>query len=342
MGTNLFFLRVIGPALPDVVRDLTLGLVALYVALWLVLLGIRVWPGDRRQDAPTPWRRHDRAIIWMGNAALIAGFWLCSPYPEESLRLMAVIFRCATVTVEVLGTIERPPARPRLALAPLAMPLATALYFVVHWERYSLALVLFLVAYAYVVRELGRIVQGSVDRAYAARLAAEAALVQVAAERDAKTRFLASASHDPGQPLQAARLFFDQAMRSPDAARREAAARRVTWAFDATEQLLRQMLDHLRLESGVVEPHLSQVALGPLIARIAEMNEPAARLAGVTLLAMPSRLQATADATLVESALGNLVSNAIRHAKARHVLIGARRRAGRVRLWVVDDGVGGC
>jgi len=70
------------------------------------------------------------------------------------------------------------------------------------------------------------------------------------------------------------------------------------------------------------------------------LNEPAARLAGVTILALPSRLLAAADASLTERALGNLVANSIRHAKAHRVLIGARRRLGRIRLWVIDDGVG--
>ena len=70
------------------------------------------------------------------------------------------------------------------------------------------------------------------------------------------------------------------------------------------------------------------------------MNEPAARLSGTDIVAMPGRVEAMADPALVERVLGNLVGNAIRHAKARRVLVGARRRADRVRVWVIDDGVG--
>jgi signal transduction histidine kinase len=240
----------------------------------------------------------------------------------------------------MLGTIERPPAKPPLAYAPMALPLSSAAYYALHWEPYSPVLILFLLSYALVVWQLGRILQGAVDRAYADRRTAEAALAQVAAERDAKTRFLTSASHDLGQPLQAARLFFDQAMRARTAARRTQAARKVAWAFDASEQILRQMLDHLKLEAGAVAPRLADVAVGPLIARLAELNEPAARLAGVELRALPSRLAARGDPALIERALGNLVANAIRHAKGRRVLVGARPSAGGVRLWVIDDGVG--
>jgi len=327
------------PGTPSHARDIAVGMGATLVVVWLGLLALRLAPRNAGRDEAS-WRRHDQAIMWLGNVATIAGFWLLLPYGDEALRLMAVIFLFGPVMVEVLVSIQRPPAPERFPLAPLTLQASTALYFLVHWERYSAAMILFSAAYGFVVVSLGRIVQRSVNRAYAARQAAEAALAQVAAERDAKTRFLVSASHDLGQPLQAARLFFEQTLRSRTAAQRQAAAGKVAWAFDATEQLLRQILDHLRLESGAVAPHMGQVAVGPLIARIAEMNEPAARLAGAELVALPSRLAANADPALAERALGNLVGNAIRHAKARRVLIGARRAAGRVRLWVIDDGVG--
>ena len=38
--------------------------------------------------------------------------------------------------------------------------------------------------------------------------------------------------------------------------------------------------------------------------------------------------------------IGNLVTNAIRHAQGERILIGARRARGRAELWVIDDGNG--
>jgi signal transduction histidine kinase len=339
IGTTAFVVARTEPGLPQLNFDIAVGSSALLVAAWLALLGPRLLPANRGRPE-TAWRRHDQAIMWLGNAGTVIGFWSLLPYGDDALRLMAVIFLFGPVMVEVLVSIQRPPALERFPLAPLTLQASTALFFLVHWQRYSAAVILFSAAYGYVVVTLGRIVQRSVNRTYAARQAAEAALKEVAAERDAKTRFLTSASHDLGQPLQAARLFFDQAMRSRTSAQRAAAAAKVGWAFDATEQLLTQMLDHLKLESGTIAPDMAPAPVGPLIARIAELNEPAARLAGAELIALPSRLSVQADAKLAERALGNLVANAIRHAKARRVLIGARRWGGRVRLWVIDDGVG--
>jgi len=337
--SSLSLLRLV-PTLPAWRMIAAAVLLALLIGGWATLLGLRL----RRESSPgqrTDQReREGRAIVWMTNGALIGGFWLCMPYADPGLRMIVVMFHCSVVTGEVLGVVQRRASHRPIAYAPITLPLSSALYYAAHWERWSLLLIVFLVSYAIVVRQLGHAFQGSVDRVHTARQAAEAALVQVAAERDAKTRFLASASHDLGQPLQAARLFFDQAIRGANAAQRTAAAGKVTWALDATEQLLRRMLDHLRLESGAVAAEMGPVAVGPLIARVAEMNEPAARLAGVSLHALPSGLQAAADPALAERALGNLVANAIRHGKARKVLVGARRRAGRVRLWVIDDGTG--
>jgi signal transduction histidine kinase len=339
IATTWFVVDRTGPALPALNRDLALGVGAVLIVSWLAVLILRFWPGHREQP-DSQWRSHGLAIMWMGNFATVAGFWLMLPYGDEALRLMAVIFLFAPVMVEVLASIRQPPAPEGFAVAPLTLQASTTLYFLVHWERYSPAVILFSIAYGVVLVILGRLVQRSVNRTYEARQAAETALKALAAERDAKTRFLASASHDLHQPLQAARLFFDQAMAGRTAGQRRAAARKTAWAFDATEQLLSQILDHLRLEAGAVTPSIDRVAVGPLISRIAEMSEPAARLAGTELVALPSRLQARADPALAERALNNLVANAIRHAKARRVLIGARRSAGRVRLWVIDDGVG--
>jgi len=327
----------VGPSLPASNRYIIQALAAVFVGGWLVQLVRPTPPHGRGRVA---WPFSSNFVIWGGIALLTGAFWLWMPYADEQVMLACVICQICTVTVYIMTTIEPPPSRPRPRFETVVFPVSIALYLVVHPTAYSPPLVVFIGCYAVTILLLQRFVQHAVDEAYAARLAAETALVQVAAERDAKTRFLASASHDLGQPLQAARLSFDQVLRSTDPTQRERAVRRVGWAFDTTEQLLRRILDHLRLESGIIEAKVRPVAVGPLIARVAELHEPAARLAGVEIVVLPSRLQALADPELLERALSNLVVNSLRHAKARRVLIGARRHAGRVRLWVIDDGVG--
>lgn len=327
----------VGPDLPSLNRYVVQAWCAVFVVGWLVLLAR---PTPASGLGRVAWPFSSPFVVWGGIVLLSGAFWAWMPYADESVMLACVICQVCTVTVYIMTTIEPPPSHGRPPLAPMALPISIGLYLIVHPTRFSFALVVFIGCYALTILLLQRFVQHAVDEAYAARRAAETALVQVAAERDAKTRFLTSASHDLGQPLQAARLSFDQLLRTADPTQRDRAARRVGWAFDTTEQLLRRMLDHLRLESGTIEARVERTAVGPLIARIAELHEPAARLAGVEIVVLPSRLAALADPELLERALSNLVVNSLRHAKARRVLIGARRHAGRVRLWVVDDGVG--
>jgi signal transduction histidine kinase len=326
---------VVGPTLPRE-RLLAIAIVnGVYIAAWASLLVWMLRRGDARGR-----RIFNRAVAWGGNLGLTVLFWLAMPYASEDVRLASVAGLFATAAMQVGVAIERPPAARWMALSPVALPVALGLYFLTHSDSYRWFLAPFCFAHAVNTAALHGIIQRAVNRAFAARRTAESALAQAAAERDARTRFLASASHDLGQPLQAARLSFDQALRSPDAGRRAAAVRRADWAFDAMEELLRRILDYLRLDAGAVAPNLRPTPLGPLISRVAEINEPAARLANVEIVALPSRLAAAADAELTERALGNLVGNAIRHAKARRVLIGARRTGECVRVWVIDDGVG--
>jgi len=327
----------VGRDAPVLNRDLVVATTGAYALIWLILLTPSVGP----DPAARLRRRRNVRLIGLGGAlAIIISSWLIGPYVDEADRLVAIVFQMGAVSMQVLGSVRRAPDRGRPDLVPVMIPASLGAFYAVHWGPYSAAIIAFAITYGFVTLTLRDALQRAVDRADTAREAAEVALVRVAAERDAKTRFLASASHDLGQPLQAARLFFDQAMRGRDAKRRQAAAQRVTWALDSTEQLLRQMLDHLRLESGAVEAHVAPVAVGPLIARIAEMNEPAARLAGMAVLALPTRLTAFADVALAERVLGNLVANSVRHAKGSRVLVGARRHGDRVRLWVIDDGAG--
>jgi signal transduction histidine kinase len=169
----------------------------------------------------------------------------------------------------------------------------------------------------------------------------ERALAAVAAERDAKTQFIAAASHDLGQPLQAASLFFDQTLRAPNAVQRSQAADGVRKAFESADQLLSHMLNHLRLEADAVDPQFVRLSVGPVMARIAAQFSPAANAAGITIKVVHTGLKLWMDRVLLERALGNLVNNAIEHSGATRIVMGLRGAGSDfVRIWVLDDGRG--
>ena len=333
MGLVHVWLGHIIPPASLVLYDLIFG----GFILWWT--GSIIWQRVRRtgtDDTADAWYCHTLSVFWVGNAAVVATFWISMSYASEALQLLVTMMCLGTMTVEAIGTVRTPTygrRGPWGTLAPLGVPVGLIAWYAQSGAEFAIPVIAWLIAFCATLLIMRETLQRSVDAAWRAKRAAESA-------RDARSQFLASASHDLAQPLQAARLFFDQVLQGSEGALRDRAIRNVRWAFDTTEHLLGQMLDHLQLESGKVTARIEPVALGPLVAGVAEMHEPAARLARLDIVAMPSRLIAQCDRTLTERALGNLVSNAIRHAKASRLLIGVRRHRGRVRIWVVDDGAG--
>lgn len=198
----------------------------------------------RFEDTPDGWYPHTLQVFWFGNVATVAASWFTMPYAPAEMRLVNAMLCVSPVVVEVIGTVRNPTYGRRGlmgALAPLGIPAGLSAWYLLSDDSQRYAVVFFYVAFTAALLLLREFLQNTVDAAYAAKAEAESA-------RDAKARFLAAASHDLGQPLQAARLFFDQAMRAPEGPARIKATARVMWAFSSMEQQLRQMLDHLKLE----------------------------------------------------------------------------------------------
>jgi signal transduction histidine kinase len=331
-----FWTIELGPALPRarLIASTVLfgGLIAFHI---VSVARTRMKPGFT-DDTPDGWRRHTLTGISLGAFVIVALVWLTLPYEDESGRLLGVLFCQAWVAGAAIGTVKRPrgpPASLWRRIVPGIVPAGIIGFYLTHPSAYTLPVILFSVAFCALMLLLRSVVQATATMVWRAKGEADA-------QRDAKARFVASASHDLGQPLQAARLFFDQAIRSSDPAARTRATASAEAAFDAVERQLQRMNEYLRLEAGAVSARFADVAAGEPIARAAALAEAAAARAGVALHVVSSRLWARADADLIERALSNLIDNALRHAKARRLLIGARSHGPRVRLWVIDDGVG--
>ena len=166
-----------------------------------------------------------------------------------------------------------------------------------------------------------------------ARAAAEAA-------NRAKSQLLAAASHDLRQPLHALGLYVAAlAARAQDAEWRPLVMN-VESAANALEIQFAQLIDLSRLDAGALAPERSDVALGPLFARIRTEFAPQAAARGLSLRIVPTKLVVDSDPALLERIVGNLVANGIRYTNRGGVLLGARPRGDRVAIDVVDTGIG--
>ena len=156
----------------------------------------------------------------------------------------------------------------------------------------------------------------------------------------AKSRFLAAASHDLRQPMQALRLYLDTLDRRIDDSLDRRILGGALQALAAGEDLLRNFLDVSVLESGILKPDMSDLPVADVMADLAAECGVLARDKGLELRMVGSNLRVRSDATLLKRLLRNLLTNAIRYTSAGRVVVGCRRKGAFVRIEVWDTGIG--
>lgn len=156
----------------------------------------------------------------------------------------------------------------------------------------------------------------------------------------AKTRFLAAASHDLRQPLQALNLFvYALEGKERDEEKREIISM-IRNSLDSLKELLNTLLDISKLEAGVVQANMKDFPAGPMIERIRSELTAIAWANDLELKTVASSAVVHSDPSLLETIVRNLVDNAIKYTEQGKVLVGCRRRDGRVRFEVWDTGAG--
>lgn len=155
-----------------------------------------------------------------------------------------------------------------------------------------------------------------------------------------KTRFLAAASHDILQPLNAARLYSTSLMERVPNTPQAALAENIDASLEAVEDILTTLLDISRLDGGALAPQWSPVAVDDLFTQLAREFGPVAREKGLDLRFMPCSLSVRSDRRLLRRLLQNLVSNAVKYTPSGRVLVGTRRRQAQLSVEVWDTGIG--
>jgi signal transduction histidine kinase len=155
-----------------------------------------------------------------------------------------------------------------------------------------------------------------------------------------KTRFIAAASHDILQPLNAARLFTSSLV---ERARQEEHSRLVgsiDASLESVEEILTALLDISRLDAGALQPELSVFRIDEIIDTLSLEVSAGADARGIDFTTVPCSLSVRSDRRLLRRALQNLLSNAIKYAPGRQVLFGCRRVGDSLRIEVHDTGPG--
>jgi signal transduction histidine kinase len=157
---------------------------------------------------------------------------------------------------------------------------------------------------------------------------------------EAKTRFLAIASHDIRQPMQAINLLSGAlaAQSLPMPAIRISTL--LAEAIEGLNTLLDALLDISRMDAGLVTPQIRLFPVDELLSHIEEQAFPSALAKGLRLRRVRTTATITSDYGLLERLLEQLVANAIRYTQEGGVVFGVRRRTGQMRIEVWDSGLG--
>lgn len=169
----------------------------------------------------------------------------------------------------------------------------------------------------------------------------ETARAKADAANHDKTRFLAAASHDLLQPLNAARLYTSTLIERAKLTGLADLANSIEASLTAVEDIMSALLDISRIDSGALKPAPAPVAAQNLLKKIEVEFGPMARERNITLRIVATDSTVLVDRTLVGRIVQNLVSNAIKYTMpGGKVLVGLRRRGSRMRLDVIDTGIG--
>jgi len=175
------------------------------------------------------------------------------------------------------------------------------------------------------------------------RVEAELIVARQAADRanQAKSRFLATASHDLRQPLQTLSLLnstLRRAFTDPDAVQ---ILTQQEQAIDGMSRLLNALLDISKLESGAIKPDPTDFAVAALFEELRLEFQGLADSKGLSFEVIPCEDCVHSDRSLVEQILKNLVSNALECTRRGSVALRClQQQPSLVRIEVLDTGIG--
>jgi CheY-like chemotaxis protein/anti-sigma regulatory factor (Ser/Thr protein kinase) len=180
-----------------------------------------------------------------------------------------------------------------------------------------------------------------VTEARAAAEALRAAKEEAEAADRAKTRFLAAASHDLRQPLQAAVMLADIVARKTRlGADATVPSESLLRALDDMKRLVDSLFDVSRLDSGAVQAELTVFPLHELLDQIEPAYAALAARKKINLLIGRTEAIVRSDRVLLSRMLSNLIENAIRYTQVGHVAVTCQADNGRLHVCVEDTGVG--
>jgi PAS domain S-box-containing protein len=188
--------------------------------------------------------------------------------------------------------------------------------------------------------ESNRNLQRQIEERERIELALREARDAAEAANRSKDKYLAAASHDLLQPLNAARLLISTLRERELPSAEHNLVERSHLALEGAEDLLADLLDISKLDQAAIKPDVDVYRLEELLAPLASEFDSVASSSGLRLRVHIADCAVRTDFRLLTRILRNFLSNACRYTERGGVLLGARRRGAFVELQVWDSGRG--
>ncbi len=318
------------------------------LALYAVTL-VRAWLVWRYRRAPAScstaqWGRSQAisgglsGVCWgVANTAMLAHL------PTELQLLILTVITVAASSNASEGFSYVPPSRAYI-LASIGPP---TLWLLTVGDRLHTILALMLLVFVpmtiWQARKRNRIfIEAQQLRFRNEALARELTLQRDVAEQAYRTkaRFLAAASHDLRQPMQALSIFHELLAGETQSSRGAGLLANARQSAEAMNTLLGALLDVSKLDANVISADCRAFPLQPVLDEMAREFAPIAAQKGIRLRVRPCSAVIRSDPALLGQILRNLLSNAIRYTPAGGVLLGCRRRRDQLLIGVFDTGIG--
>ncbi len=158
--------------------------------------------------------------------------------------------------------------------------------------------------------------------------------------KQSKDKYLAAASHDLLQPMNAARLLVSSLLERTKESHHQQLAERINLALAGAEELLQDLLEISKLDANATQLDITIFSIEQLLEPLVTEYLPMAQTKQVLFRYSVSSVFVRSDAHLLSRVIRNLISNAIRYTHRGRVLVGCRRRQNMLEIQVLDTGVG--
>lgn len=330
-----------------------------WVACWLfamwLLCAVRWWSARRYWRSPPDQAKAPGWARWFVLSSLVAGLlWgsLSALFfsPDDPHTQAVVVMILAAIVASATQSLG-PYFPAHLAFSvPALMPFALRSMF--SGDTRTMTLGLLAIVFLLMAELFARRIASAIEEALRLRFENEALVAELSLARDAaetaskaKTRFLATASHDLRQPIHAMSMFVPALKRMAEEGRLSATALgdmadRMQSALGNMGQLLSRLLDISRLDADAVRAVTEDFALEPLLCAVVDEVAAQAEAKGLRLRMHDGGLWVHSDPSVLHTMLSNLLSNAVRYTERGGVLVSARSRGDGIDIQVWDTGIG--